>query len=331
MPAGAQLHCGLNHARAKQPSGCATHLVSRLLLKNKITFCRRTIFLRVEFAGLVYGSLLLACSFPGYGQNLSKAENLYKHTNYEASLALLDPSSGDASTQFLAARNYYMLGDFKKAAEYLGKAVDSKPDNSEYVDWLGRAYGRRAEAANPVLAPVLAVKARQAFERSVALDAKNSEALSDLFEYYLEAPGFLGGGYDKASVIADRISVINPPEGSFAKAQLAQKHREFASAEQRLRQAVALAPDQVGRRIDLAKFLAKEGRVRESDAVFSEAQKLDPNAPRVWFARADSLIKQNRNLDEARNLLEKYVRASITVDDPPKGDALQLLKEAGGA
>ncbi len=301
------------------------------LLHDKITFSGGLLSLRVGFAGLIYGGVLLACSFPGYSQNLAKAETLYKHTNYEASLALLDLGRDDAPTAFLIGRDYYMLGDFKKSAEYLGKAVDAKPDSSEYMDWLGRAYGRRAEAANPVLAPVLAVKARQAFERSVALDARNSEALSDLFEYYLEAPGFLGGGYDKASGVADRISAVDPAEGSFEKAQLARKRRQFGRAEERLRQAVALAPDQVGRRIDLAKFLAEQGRLRESDAVFNEAQKLEPNAPKVWFARADSLIKQNRNLGEARSLLEKYMRASITVDDPPKGDALQLLKEAGGA
>ena len=40
----------------------------------------------------------------------------------------------------------------------------------------------------------LASKARQNFERAVQLDPQNREALSDLFEYYLEAPGFLGGG-----------------------------------------------------------------------------------------------------------------------------------------
>jgi hypothetical protein len=51
----------------------------------------------------------------------------------------------------------------------------------------------------------------------------------------------------------------------------------------------------------------------------------------VWFARADVLIKQKRNLNEAKLLLEKYVSASITVDDPPKGEARRLLKQVGGA
>ncbi len=224
-----------------------------------------------------------------------------------------------------------MLGDFKRATLYLQKAAAAQPDNSEYQDWVGRAYGRRAEIGNPLSAPILASKARQAFERSVQLDPKNSEALSDLFDYYLNAPGFLGGGYDKALVVADKIAAVDPPEGYFAKAKLAQKKKEYSTAEEHMREAVAAAPHQVGHMIALAKLLANEGRTRESDDVFMAAQKANPNMPRLWFARADLFIQQKRDLQEAKNLLEKYMRAPITVDDPPKEEALRLLKQVGGA
>ncbi len=224
-----------------------------------------------------------------------------------------------------------MLGDLKKSTDYLQKACNSEPNNGEYMDWLGRAYGKRAETSNPFQAPGFASKARQAFETSVRLDPKNSDALSDLFDFYLEAPGFLGGGYDKALAVAERISVIDPPEGYFAKAKLAQKRKEYQSAEEHLRQAISAAPHEVGHMIALARFLANQGRTRESDAVFEQAQNVNPNAPQVWFARADVLIKQKRNLDEAKNLLKKYVRSSVTVDDPPKDQAFRLLKQVGGA
>lgn len=287
---------------------------------------------------LSHGLALLGCTgalllYAGslYGDTLSKGEDLYQHTEYEASLKMLDKNSNDPRITFLIGRDYFMLGDFRKSSDYLQKSTAADPKNSDYMDWLGRAYGKRAETANPLSAPMLASKARQAFERSVALNPKNPEALSDLFDYYLEAPGFLGGGYDKAMVIANKISAVDPAEGYFAKAQLAQKRQEFQTAEEQLRQAAAAAPHQLGRLIDLAKFLAKEGRTGESDKVFVEAEKLDPNAPKLWFARADVLIKQKRNLPEAKNLLKKYVRASITVDDPPKDQAMRLLQQVSGA
>jgi len=220
-----------------------------------------------------------------------------------------------------------MLGDFKRSVEYFGKATTISPENSEYMDWLGRAYGRRAEMANILSAPGYATKARAAFEAAVRLDPKNSEALSDLFDYYLNAPGFMGGGFEKATDVADKIAAIDPPEGYHVKAQLAQHRKEYGDAEEALRRAVAVAPHEVGHMINLARFLANQGRTRESDAVFAAAEKAHPTAPQVWFARADTLIQHKRNLDEAKNLLEKYVKAPITVDDPPKEEAARLLKQ----
>jgi Flp pilus assembly protein TadD len=263
-------------------------------------------------------------------QTLQKAEDLYKHTDYAGSLMYIDKGASDAAAYFLRGQDYFMMGDFKKSVDSLQKATSLDAGNSEYMDWLGRAYGKRAETGNPLLAPANASKARQAFEKSVQLNGKNTEALSDLFDYYLEAPGFLGGGFDKAARVANQLAVVDPAEGYFSKAQLAQKARQFGAAEQHLRQAVALAPHQVGRWIDLAKFLAKEGHLQESDLAFAQAQKLAPEAPKVWFARADSYIQQKRNLPEAKTLLEKYVHANITVDDPPKQEAFALLKETNG-
>lgn len=278
-----------------------------------------------------FASFGLSC-VPALAQTpLSKAEELYKHTDFQGSLILLDKRSSDAATQFLIGRDYYMVGDFKKSTDYLERATQIDARNSEYMDWLGRSWGKRAETSNPFAAPAYASRARQAFEASVQLDPKNSDALSDLFDYYLNAPGFLGGGYDKAADVADKIAVIDPPEGYSVKAELAQKRQEFSAAEQHLRQAILAAPHQVGHFIALARFLANQGRTRESDAVFAQAQSVNPAAPGVWYARADVLIKQKRNLDEAKALLEKYMQASITVDDPSKQEAQRLLKAVGGA
>lgn len=277
--------------------------------------------------GLAAALLVLVTGERSSANDLAKAEELYRYTAYEESLALLDKKSNDSATNFLLGRDYFMVGDFKKATEYFQRAVSVSPENSDYMDWLGRAYGRRAELASLLSAPGYAVKARQAFEASVKLDPKNSEALSDIFDYYLNAPGFMGGGFDKAEEVAEKISAVDPPEGYHVKALLAQHRKKYNDAEQALRKAIAVAPHEVGHMITLAKFLANQGRMKESDAVFAEVEKAHPTAPQVWFARADTLIKSKRNLQEAKQLLEKYVQAPITVDDPPKQAAARLLKQ----
>jgi tetratricopeptide (TPR) repeat protein len=291
---------------------------------------------RVFLRNLPVVSALVALSFSAFGgvalaQANPKAEELYNRTEYESSLALLDKNSGSAAVNNLIGRDYFMIGEFKKAVDFFGKAAAIDSSNSNYALWLGRGWGRRAETSSPLLAPAYASKARQWFEKSVELDNRNKEALSDLFDYYLEAPGFLGGGFDKAQRVAAQIASIDPAEGYFARARLAEQKREYGAAESQLRRAIELAPFQVGRLLDLAKFLAKQGRAQESDDLFKQADRMAPNTPKVWYARADALVKQNRNLPEAKELLEKYLHARITPDDPSKQDAERLLKQVNGA
>lgn len=260
--------------------------------------------------------------------DLKRAEELYQHTEYADSLeALPTKGAADAQTYALAGRDYYMLGNYKKAIEAFQKAMALEPDNSEFALWMGRTYGRRAETASPLMAPGNASKARQYFEKAVELDPYNNEALNDLFDYYLEAPGVLGGGVDKAEAVAKRIGEVSPAEYHFAEAQLADKKKEYNTAEEQLRRAIAKAPREVGRVIDLAKYLAKRGRYGESDAEFQQAAQLAPASPQVLFAQAHSYIHAKRRLDEAKTLLEKYVQSDLTPDDPPRAEALKLLHQ----
>lgn len=268
---------------------------------------------------------------------LANAQDLYRRTDYQASLALLRPTllhpSGQegAKAYILAGKDQFMLGEYKKSAEAFERAFAMEPANAECALWLGRSYGRRAETASPFTAPKYASKARGYFEKAVALDPHNLDALSDLFDYYLEAPGFMGGGYEKAERIAREIAAAEPAQGHVAEAKLAERRKEFDTAEEQLRRAVQEAPRQVGRLLDLARYLANRGQVAASDAAFDQAEQLTPDSPKVAFARAQVYIQQGRNLDKARELLNRYLQSQFTPDDPPRTQAERLLKEASGA
>jgi tetratricopeptide (TPR) repeat protein len=295
-----------------------------IIMKNKLSRG----FMNARLAAMLL--LVLPALF---GQDpLSKAEELYRQTEYKTSLAIVaEVARPSAAAYCLAGKDYFMLGDYNKATEAFRKALALEPGKSEYAHWLGKSFGRRAETSSPFLAPMHASKARAYFEKAVALDPNNDEALSDLFDYYLEAPGFLGGGYDKAEAIARRIEERNPAEGHFAESQLADKRKQFDTAEEHLRRAMELAPRQVGRVLDLARYLAKRGRIQESEAAFDKAEQLAPDSPKVSFARASVYIEQKRNLDRARVLLKKYLGSNLTPDDPPREQAKKLLQEASGA
>ena len=274
---------------------------------------------------------LLVCTAWAAPGPSGEATTLYERTDYQASLRILSSDSAPSAASYaLMGKNYFMLGDYHKATELFEKALSSNPRSSEYELWLGRAYGRRAETGGWILAASNASKARQHFEKAAALDTHNAEALNDLFAYYLNAPEILGGGIEKAEGIARQIAAERPPESHFELAQIAERRKQYTQAEAHLRRAMELAPSQVGRVLDLARYLAKRGRVAESDAVFAQASQLAPNDPRVLFARAKTFIEQGRNQEQARKLLHQYLESSVTPEDPPKSAAEKLLRQAMG-
>jgi len=173
-------------------------------------------------------------------------------------------------------------------------------------------------------------KACQYFEKSVQLNPTNLDAQSDLLEYYLEAPGFLGGGLDKAAATAAHMASISPADGQWAEAKVAEKRKESGSAEAHLRRAVELAPQQVGKLIELARFLMKQGRYQEADQSFERAEKVAPNSPRLMFARAETYVKARHNVNLAKELLKRYMNMELNVDDPPKSEAAKLLRQVQG-
>jgi tetratricopeptide (TPR) repeat protein len=194
--------------------------------------------LRKGFATLIGWVFLL--STPGFAaesasqlkSDLREAEELYEGGQYAASLSLLDRHATHPALLFLMGRDYYMLGELKKASGYLKRAVIAAPENSEFFDWLGRAYVRRAETSNPLSAALLAKKAKEAFERAVQFNPKNTEALSDLFEYYLHAPAALGGGYDKAETVAEKMWAVDSSQAFFEQWRLSQRRHQLQTAEQ---------------------------------------------------------------------------------------------------
>lgn len=279
--------------------------------------------------------IALVCSISvlaAAGPEQDRARKLYEQTDYDSSLRLLQAiPMKDAAAHALIGRCHYMQGDYKKASEALERAFAAEPQNAEYALWLGRSLGRRAETSSFLTAPGLASRARQYFEKSVQLNPRDLDALNDLFEYYLEAPGFLGGGFDKAKALAAQIATVNAADGYLAEARLAEHRKQYSAAEEQLRRAVALAPQQVGHMIALAHFLTQQGRIPEAEQSLARAETIAPESPRLWYAKADLYVSTGRNLDVARDLLKRYLASSLTPDDPPRSEAARLLRRAQGS
>jgi len=264
--------------------------------------------------------------------DLNLAEQQYQRADYSGAIhTLLSYEPKTARANALLGKSYYMEGQYKSSTTYLEKAVAQDGSSSSDYDWLGKAYGRRAEQSSLITALPLAIKTRKSFERAVALDSTSLEALGDLFEYYLQAPAVVGGGSAKAEAVAARIAQLSEPESHYVQARLAEKRGDNVEAEQEYRKAMEAAPHDVGRVVDLATFLSDHRRFQESDNLFNVAGQIEPSSPKVMFARAASYIHSGRNLPEAKTMLQHYLALPHTPDDPAGPDVAQLTQGFGNS
>lgn len=115
-----------------------------------------------------------------------------------------------ADSSFRQGRQYYEKAEYEAAIAAFTTATTLSPETAAYHHWLGKSYGRLAEQSSLLQAYRLARKTRAELERAVALDDRDIEAVSDLMEYYRQAPAFLGGSRDQADRLRHRLEELQP-------------------------------------------------------------------------------------------------------------------------
>jgi tetratricopeptide (TPR) repeat protein len=230
----------------------------------------------------------------------------------------------DARPYNLLCRVYFQLELWDDAVRMCEKAVNLDPPNSSYHQWLARAMGRKAEAANPFTAFNLARKVKTEFERAVTLDGNNLSARSDLSEFYLEAPGFLGGDKNKAKQQADYVAEHDRALASYIYARVAEKQGN-TGAEAEYKKAIVASSQPARYWVELAHFYRRTGRMGEmEDAVRRAVGTVHQGEPSEFDAAA-LLVHSGRNFAGAAQMLRHYVSEEDASEDGPSFRAYYLL------
>ncbi|MBZ5505753.1 MAG: tetratricopeptide repeat protein [Acidobacteriia bacterium] len=230
----------------------------------------------------------------------------------------------DARAYHLLSRVYFGLEQWDNSIRMAEKAVAMEPQNSSYHLWLARAMGRKAEDANPFTAFGLARKVKTEFERAVALNADNLPARADLSEFYLEAPGFLGGDKSKAKQQADYIAKHDPALASYIYARVEEK-QGGRQAEEQYKKAVAESSNPAHYWVELAHFYRRTGRLQEMEAAISQALATTHPGEVAEFDSAALLLHAGRNFAGATQMLRHYVAQEDLSEDGPAFRARYLL------
>jgi tetratricopeptide (TPR) repeat protein len=236
----------------------------------------------------------------------------------------INSTPNDALSHNLLCRAYFSENNWDRAITACEKAVGLEPNNAEYHLWLGRAYGEKADASNFLTAAGLARKVRSEFERAVLLSPQDAVARTDLAEFYLEAPGIVGGGQDKARAQADVLSHLDPAKAHWVLGRLAEKNHDPATAEKEYRAAIEASHGGANAWLDLALFHRKRGRIGDMHDALKHTAVAPLDRPEVLVDAATTLVRADCDLPLATQLLRRYL-ASATVEQAPSFKAHYLL------
>jgi tetratricopeptide (TPR) repeat protein len=176
-----------------------------------------------------------------------------------------------------------------------------------------------------------------------------------MMEFYLQAPGIVGGDTKKGAALADEIGRIDPASGFLAKARvmlatkatgdleslyrqaagaaktadvkyeatsrllslhLAPKTLKSDAAEQEARALLQIDPHRSGGYTGLALVYATAGRLADLDAVLADAEKAIPDNFGPFYQAARTLLTQGKELPRAERYLRKYLTQEPEAGSP---------------
>jgi tetratricopeptide (TPR) repeat protein len=269
-------------------------------------------------------------------QRSAAVENL-RRGQADAAIRLLETSlragPSDAEAHQLLCRAYYQEERWDDAIEECSQAVALAPGDSNSHLWLGRAEGERADRVMFVTAYRLGRKVHAEFETAVQLSPSNVEALSDLGEFYVEAPPVVGGGVTKAQAIAVRLQSLDPARAYELRGRIAVEEKDPARAESYYRVAISASPHPASYWMVLASFYRKAEKWDKMQQALTSGIAADREHGVATVDAAHLLMRAGRDPQMSIRLLQSYLASPNQSESEPafrvRNDLAVLLAAQG--
>jgi len=269
---------------------------------------------RSFFAVLFLTTALLAANVK-VDTSLEVARRAYEASDYSKAVAVLleaalkDPKDGEI--QLMLAKSFLELQDYDAAIKSGEKAVGIDPQNSIYHEWLGKAYGEKADHISwPLSRMSLGKKAGKEFQTAVELDGKNYSARQALIEFDCSAPGMVGGGEEKAQPHIEELLAMDAAEGHYAAGNCKRQKNDFAIADEEFTKSLENQPKSANLIYDIGDYAMKRSQPERLLVVAEIGERVAPNDPRGKYYRAVGLVSKGEKLEEAERLLKEYAKTA---------------------
>jgi tetratricopeptide (TPR) repeat protein len=266
---------------------------------------------RVLLAVLLAGQTSVSAALK-QSDALEAGRRAYESSDYAKAVLELQAAAAketqNGEIQLLLTKSYLELQERDAAITSAERAVAIDPKSSVYHEWLGRAYGEKADHSSMFSALGLARKTHKEFEVAVELDAKNFAARQALIEYYCDAPGIVGGGEEKAKPEIEKLQATDASEGHFAAGVCRKQKKDFAVADTEFKLALESHPKRADLIYDIGDYAMRHGQAEQLMQVAELGGQVAPLDPRGLFYRAVGLVLKNEKPEAAEKLLREYLQ-----------------------
>jgi tetratricopeptide (TPR) repeat protein len=205
---------------------------------------------------------------------------------------------------------------FDEAARLAEQCIEADAQRSECHEYLGNALGTKALHAG-ILSMVGSLgKIRNAFKKAIELNIHNLDARFALFQYYQQAPVFVGGGKGHARDLMEQTAKIQPDAAKLMQAGLDLAEKEYAKVEAALKSPLPADPYDLKDRqrdmlMSLGSGLAREKNTPEALRIFGDLQKRFPDSHLGHFG-AGRTYQEDGKCTEAIAQFEKALSIKAT-------------------
>jgi len=254
--------------------------------------------------------LLLLPAAIALGQTVDDAKTLFRAGNVREARTMLeqilakDENNADAHYWMAAVLMHRDIRDLDAATDHIEEAVEHNPDNADYQFLLGGVYGQTAQSAGVFKQAFLAPKIKRAFLRAVELNPEHVDARIALAQYYLMAPGIMGGDDDEGFRQLDEVIKRNELRGRMAKAAMLERKKQTADAENEWKALTLKHPDNWIPQKNFGYFLLRRQRAEEALKPMGRYVELRPDTSDAFDSYGEVLLAAGR-VDEAITTLKK--------------------------
>ena len=265
---------------------------------------------------------------------MEEGTTLFEARKFPDARRALEPCAAtDAKANLYLGRAWLAENDFEHAIPAFERAVALEPKSSDAHMWLGRGMAQKAAKANVFQQASLAGKIHKEFDQAVALDPANVEARLSLMDFFLLAPGIMGGSVAKAEEQAAEIRRRDPLKGYQAAGKIAEHEKHFDAAEAEYEKAQRDFPQKKEPYFWRANLAARQKQYGRGFEILESLLKALPGDETVYFTIGRFGAQTGERLDRAEEYLKRYLQHEPGKDEPALSSAhyqLGVLYEKKG-